>query len=250
MSINKFISIKNPIVDALDMVGGDKNKEMPIYINWAVKAEKRIGSPAGLKRGMKKVIPIKGCIAELPDSVVILERALLGDHGCECDDLFISIFNQGTTEGGSSLDVQGFLIVDLAQNSVSVMGIVPYKVQDNKIHFAKNHDGESVTIQYTGYEEDCDGFIKISENHNEAIQQFILWKYIERSRIGPNPQKRLAYEDKKDAEREWHRLCANARGLDAVLSEPEQLEIAAMLNDPYAGRGLVIGMSSYPNFMI
>lgn len=248
MSINKLISIDNPVIDALDFFGADHNKEKPVFVSWAVKAEKRISSARGLRR-KRTVVSIKGCVAEIPSCAVVIERAILGDHGCDCDDLFISIFSGATgTADQTSMDSGGFLIVDLAQNSVEVTGIVPYQVQDNKIIFMKSHDGESVTIQYLGYETDEKGFIKISENHVEAIEQFIKWKYIERSRFGPNPQKRLPYEDKKDAEREWHRLCSDARAKDSELSEAERMEIAALLSNPYSGRGMLIGMSTYPNF--
>ena len=44
------------------------------------------------------------------------------------------------------------------------------------------------------------------------------------------------------AYREWDRLCAHARALDSELTDSEREEIAQLNNDPYAGRGLSIGM--------
>ena len=44
------------------------------------------------------------------------------------------------------------------------------------------------------------------------------------------------------AYREWDRLCAHARALDSELTDTEREEIAQLNNDPYAGRGLYVGM--------
>jgi len=135
MSINRLISIKNPIIDALDMVGGDRSVDMPIFTNWAVQAEKEIASRFAMVV-KKKVLTIKGCSAELPCCVVILQRAIMGDHGCDCESLFNTCFqNSGNYFiNNTNQYSSGFLIVDYDPNSINYFsGFVDYQVQNNHI---------------------------------------------------------------------------------------------------------------------
>ena len=55
MSINKLISIRNPIVDALDMVGADRSVDMPVFTTWAIQAEKEIFSLETTRLNFHKV---------------------------------------------------------------------------------------------------------------------------------------------------------------------------------------------------
>lgn len=243
MSINKLISIRNPIIDALDMVGGDRSVDMPIFTTWAVQAEKEIMSKGSMVR-QKAVLTITGCKAQLPCGAVILQRAIMGDHGCDCESLFNNCFNGGnvfvnTGSGAAS----SFLIVDVytGNDSGYYGGYMDYQIQDNAIIFNTDRDGEKITIQYIGYKEDENGFVMISENHSRAITEYILWKYGVRSEYA---QKQLSPVSTKEHQREWNRLCRHARAMDSILTEVDREQIAQALNDPYAGRGLWVNM--YP----
>lgn len=237
MSINKLISIKNPIIDALDMVGADRSVDMPIFMNWAMQAEKEIFSTPPAKR-QRKVLDIVGCRAEIPCCAMVLEGAIMGDHGCDCGDLFDRCFlgnifvNAGTPAG--------FLIVDYSTpDNVTETGFKAYEIQDNHIVFKQNLDGHKVTIQFKGYEEDDQGFIMISENHVRAITEYILWKYGVRSEY---TQKQLSLQSTDLHRREWNRLCRHARAMDNMLNESERAEMALLVNDPYKGYGYSVGM--------
>jgi len=246
MSINRLISIRNPIINALDMVGADRAKDLPSITTWAIQAEKEIGSHYSLVKE-KKVLDIIGCKAELPCNAVYLQFAILGVQDCSCNDLR-SLCSANTfareiadNTGSIRLDYNSFLIVDqVVGGGLGLWNNVQYEIQGNSIVFYQNLDGQSVTIQYLGYKLDEGGFPMISENHVRAIEAYILYKYYQRSAFSSNP---LPASSMMAQQREWFRLCSHARAEDAIPSPSEREDIAATLNDPYAGRGLAVGMS-------
>lgn len=239
MSINKLISIKHAIIDAMDMMALDHKNHFPILMVWATDAEKAIGSYYQYVRKWK-VIDVCGCAAQLPEDSVKVEHAIFGDHGECCGDMFYTVFSNPTMVNLTGQD--SFLVVDVGGSNFNdpVCGIVPYGYQDNKLIFDIKPNQDKVTIQYIGYKTDCDGFVEIGENHKEAIVQYILHKWLMRK------QKKTSAEF---SQMNWHyvqwsRECAHARALDAELTETEREEIAQMFHDPYSGRGLYVGMKT------
>lgn len=245
MSINRLISIKNPIINAFDKVGVDRAKDLPVFTTWAIQAEKEIGSHYALVKE-KKVLDIHGCKAELPCNAVYLQFAIMGVQDCSCNDLR-SLCSTNTfaneiadNTGSIRLDFNSFLIVDqVAGGGVGIWNNVQYEIQGNQIVFYQNLDGQSVTIQYIGYKLDEDGFPMVSENHVRAITEYIEWQYCSRSKYSSNPLPDNLIQEHK---REWFRLCSHARAEDAIPSPSEQSDIAQILNDPYSGRSVSDGM--------
>lgn len=236
MSINKQISIKVPIFNALDYLGLDRLQDMPVFMTWAVEAEKEIGHNSHVLPRHKKVLDICGCKAELPCNAEVLEIALLGEHDCSCNNLRDNL-SGGTIVGEQS----GFLIVDVGSISGGgSYGCLMYEIQGNHIVFYQNLDGKKITIQYLGMEMDDEGFPLVSENHSRAIMQYILWRYGVRSRYSANP---LSAQQTQMDMAEWSRLCRNARAKDNEMS-PAEMEVASQLlnNNPLSGYGLNIGM--------
>jgi hypothetical protein len=242
MSINKLISIKNAVIDAMDELNIDHNAYLPKFMNWATRAEDEIGSYYQYVRKWKP-IDICGCSAHLPEDAVKVEYAILGDHGSECGDYFYRLFsvpNVNINTVGNS-----FVVVDVNPGDGSnVCGTIPYGYQDNKIVFDVQPKQDKVTIQYIGYSTDCEGFINISENHVEAITAFIKYKWLgaKRNKSGADLQEMQFYY------REWDRLCAHSRAKDSELTETEREEIAQLWHNPYSGRGLYIGMNVNRNY--
>lgn len=246
MSINKAISIQNPVIDAITLLGLDHDKDKPVFTRWAELAEKEIGTQAALER-KRVVLTIEGCAACLPNDAEILEGAILGDHGCGCGDLFDSTFcGQGGvfSVNNSSGDMGSFLIVDVVKTGEQPYGFVNYTIQDNKLVFSADYDGKKVTVQYQGLKTDCDGFIEISQNHVEAITEFIMWKHYVRKKRKSSAE----FQQMMLHQKEWFRLCSHARADDNQLTPPERERIAQMISDPYAGRGLAIGMRTTLGF--
>lgn len=240
MSINKLISIKNPIINAMDLLNVDHSQNNPVFTTWATDAEKKIGSYYQFVK-KRAVLDIKNCIAELPCDARYIQRAILGDLGCDCADLFAltcSLIPMSSTVLNASPSLNSFLIVDMGTGYREITGSIPHVVQDNKIILNQNLDGQKLTIQYLAYSTDCDGFMEIGENHVDAIKWYIVWLYWYRKRnLSPMEQGKM-----NTAQREWHRECAHARATDGELTESERNEMVKILHDPLAGPGLDLGM--------
>lgn len=241
MSINKLISIKNPIVDAMEMVGTENVKDQMVFTRWAYQAEKEIGSRYQFIKKIA-VIDINGCAACLPNDAAYVQRALLGDFGCDCTDLFYrwcaSISNQSAFASPAG---PSFLVVDAGSSGSNWFNAVPidFEIQDNKIVLMTPRDGEKLTVQYLGYKTDCDGFLEISENHVLAIRNYICMNFFLRKKRKSNDD----FHSFNLYEREWHRECGNARAQDSVLTEGQREVIVSTLHDPYIGRGIATSMA-------
>ena len=235
MSINKLVSINNAITDAIDMLALDHDTFRPMFTSWATYAEKEIGGQGVIRKFA--VIDICGCTAQLPDDVSKVTGAILGNYDPNCG----SLFNPTLMANGAIGRPAGnnFIVVDVGSiGDTPYCRSVPYEIQDNKMVFGYDVTQTQMTIMYEGYASDCDGFIKIGENHVEAISTYIQYKYWMRKQKKSNADMAMM----QFAYREWDRLCAHARALDNELTETEREEMAQLYNDPYAGRGLYVGM--------
>lgn len=241
--INNLVSIKVPIIDAWDQLGLDHTQDMPIFTRWATLAEKNISSYFQFKK-KRAVIDIVGCTACLPEDAAFVQRAVVGDLGEGCDDLFnrlCSSVEVSSATLNASAASQSFLIVDVGAGYTEVLGSVPHVIQDNKIILnSSSMDGGKLTVQYLGYECDEQGFLKVGANHVQAIMWFIIWRYYFRMKR----KNSLDYGQMNKAQEEWNRECANARARDGAPTESEQGEMAAMISDPYIGNSLAVGMFS------
>ncbi|MFA7287673.1 MAG: hypothetical protein WC055_02235 [Melioribacteraceae bacterium] len=240
MSINKLISVRNPIIDAQDFLGIDHDKDVPWFTRLATLAEQQIGSYYQYER-KRKVINISNCVACLPNDAVLVEAAILGDLGEDCDNLFASACGGVGSNSVTNVNSNGlFLVVDLSPSPDSSIsfGKVDYSIQNNKIIFDRSRDGQKVTVQYIRYKTDCDGFIEVGENHVNAIRWYIIYHYLFR-KSGSNYIER----DKMNiAFQEWNRECRHARAEDNRLTESQYREVARAYNNPMSGRGLWQGM--------
>lgn len=239
MAVNKLVSIKIPVLNALEDMGIDIAKDRPVFTRWASEAEREIGSYYSYRKKIK-VLNIDHCVATLPCEAAFVQYAILGDHGCECDDLFNRCSTSSTILGASTTDT--FLIVDAfnSDTSVSLSG-VRWEVQDNKLIFTRNYDLQKVTVQYLGFQEDAEGFPLVMENHIGAIVEYIMYRYAVRSRFTPV---KMDHSDISRLWREWMRLASHARADDAELSDSDRQEIVSMIHDPFMGYGMNIGSSS------
>lgn len=240
MSINKLISIRNPIYEAMDDLNIDHDKLIPKFTRWAERAEKEIGSWAQFER-KRKVIDITNCTACLPNDAVYIQIALLGDYGEDCENLMdraCTVMNATTNYG----TVQNtFFVVDMGVGETEFIGgSIPYEIQNNKLIFNQNFDGRKLTLQYLRFKVDCDGFLEVGENHVMAIKWYIIWQYL----YGKTSMNSLEYGKMNKAEQEWHRECAHARAQDAEIPLSERNRIVGMTHNPYAGIGLSTGMST------
>lgn len=239
MSINKLISIRNPIIDAQDMMGIDHDKDIPFMTRLATLAEKEIGSYFQYERA-KTVLTIANNVALLPADAVLVEYGMLGDHldNANCDSwLNNTIANNNVTNVNSN---GLFLVVDISDSTANSFSFSPvnYSIQNNKMIFTNACSSDKITITYLKFKTDCDGFLEVGENHVNAIREYIVWMYLRR-KSGKN------YIDRdmmNMAQQEWNRECRHARAEDNRLTQPEIARVASLYNNPMSGRGLWQGM--------
>jgi hypothetical protein len=233
MPVNKLVSVNHVLVNLMDSMGLEHNKYKPMFINWATQAEKEIGSFYQYQKKIK-VLEISGCVAELPCDAKVLQLALLGDFGCDCEDLFNRVGLNATVTSGD-IESVSFLVVDLSASEIEngTFGTVKFHVQDNKLILDRNLDGESITVQYLGLVTDEEGIPKVMENHLLAIEAYCRYKFQGRSiRSGIDVGMYREYKG------EWNQLVCSARADDAELSENDRADIIATINNPLSGRSL------------
>lgn len=241
MSVNKLVSIKNAVYDAMGRVGIDHDKLIPLFTRWATLAEKEIGSMQQYVT-KREVLNITHCTACLPEDAIYIELAVMGDHGCDCTDLMNLAYGY-INNSGVVTETPSFLIVDVSNDGVNsgarCTGFINYIIQNNKLVFANDYDGQKITIQYLATVTDCDGFSLIGQNHVLAITEYIIWMYYFRK----TSMNSLEYGKMNMAKAEWERLCLHARATDGQITDNERYEIVhGILHNPYIGISLSTGM--------
>jgi len=244
MSVNKLISIRNPIVKAQDLLGLDHDKNIPFFTSLAVEAEEEIGSTYGYVT-KRAVLPIVNCVACLPSEAVYVDIAIFGDLGCDCGDLRTVLCGGGVNLPDTyGTNANTFLVVDIGSAAhggpLQGWGYLGFSIQNNKMIFESNFDGQSITVQYLAPAFDCDGFVEVSQNHVQAIKWYIIWMYYFRQGVTNS----LVYGKMNKAEQEWHRECSHARAQDAELTQSQRARIVGMFHNPYAGISISVGMNT------
>ena len=236
MSVNKLISIKVPVFNAMEDLAIDHDKLIPLFTKWALDAEKKIGSKFQYTT-KKAVLNINNCVVCLPEDAAFVDIAVFGDYGCECRDLMSRAYSW--VNGRVVSETPSFLIVDVAQDGVTFTGCINYTIQNNKLIFSQDYDGQSITVQYLAVVKDCDGFDMVGENHVIAISEYIKWRYLFRK----NGTNSMEYGKMNLAKSEWERECLAARAMDSEITENDRYEIVhGVLHNPYIGISLNAGM--------
>lgn len=206
---------------------------IPVMTRWAVYADNAIGGYRLLKRKIA-VLEFKNCAVELPcDIVCLLPGMLWGDYGCSCD-LTFNDFRTGISSGMIVSPVDGFTVIDTGSGGSLRGWLGSYTIQDNKLVFKQNFNGQKVTIQYLGMQVDGMGLPMILENHVEAVSQYIQYKLAKQTRF-KTKEYRVSDTGIMDERREWNRLCRHARAEDAQPTEEEMANAIAIINNPYSG---------------
>lgn len=236
MSINKFIPIKDIIIDAFEDMAIDINHDLPTFKRWALKAESEISSFYALKKEVL-ILTVNGCIAQLPDRARIVRAIVPGDCGCDCGDLIENLITWAATNATYSQG-QVFLTIDVPDGK-SPMNTLKYYVVDNQIVFNQNLNGQKITVQVRSMVEDCNGELMVPDNHEVAIGLYLEYRFGRRSQYSPNKIERsVTLATKTD----WYQARDGARADDAKLSRSDRNDIVAMIHDPYIGWGLEAGM--------
>lgn len=237
-TVSRLVSIKNPVLNALQDMGIDIAADVPVFTRWAAWAE-RYGIDSYYSYCKKIVVlDMVDCSAELPCDAAFVQAVVVGDFGCDCTDLFERFFNSISTLTGFSSD-STFLVLDSTDQNNAIQTKIKWYVQDGRLRFKTHHNDTKITVQYLGFDVDAQGFPKVLNSHMEAIVEYIMYKYCVRSKFSPQ---KMSDSDRQWHKREYDRLCIDARAEDAQISDSERLEIVSMLHNPFAGYGLPVNL--------
>jgi hypothetical protein len=230
----RLTSVKNSVFNALDDMGIEYTNDQPTFMRWAIDAAKLIGGYLSYVNKIS-VLDVNHCMAKLDPSVVSIKKVILGDLGCECDNLFSKAGQGIKWSKGENIDT-AFMVVDMP-TSEPVMSSVKWAVQDGSILLKGDYKGK-ITVLTLNIKEDCDGWPLVSDNSIMAITNYILYMYAKRSRFG-KPGKKMEITDVRDLKRDWLDSKLEARGNDlADMESSERDEIVALVNDPLVGMGI------------
>lgn len=234
MSQNKLISIKAPVLEALEDMGIEGNKDIPTITRWVARAENKIGTRIGLRRKIV-VLEVKHCCAELPCETNTVQSVILGDYGNSCTELFDRCYNSALSLAANATDT--FLVIDKPDPNVKfTIGGLKYEIQDNTIVLSSQmYHGKKITTQILCMETDSDGFPKIIEGHVEACVEYAMWRFAKRSLFSPN---RMDLGTIDRFKIDWEQAARAARAEDGKISQETRDEIVAMLHNPWSGFGL------------
>ena len=238
MAVNRLVSIKVPVLNAIQDMGLDITKDVPTITRWIADAEREIGSYYSYKRKCE-VLKVKGCCIETPCDASFIQCVVLGDYR-EDHDFFRKMFSgDGSIVGADYLNT--FLIIDKpGPGQEHFHGKIKWEVQQGNIILGMPLDGQDVTIQYLGFSVDDEGFPMVMENHLEALAEFVMYKYCVRSRFSPN---KMDHTDVQMHWKEWMRLASHSRADDGELSQADRDSIVAMIHNPYGGYGMPVGLT-------
>jgi hypothetical protein len=193
------ISVKRIVGNVARNLGlSNPSEHLESFIEWAFEAEEKIGSFSTFI-DTETVLTVSSGKALLPSSLMKLID-VKGSNGNFMQP------TQKTFKGDASGD--------------------KYWIVGSYIHFANITSG-TATIAYKALDTDNDGFPTIKQGHEDAVAQYIMWRY-----------KSIEYYEGKiaryivqDLEKRWYWLCGQARGKDNLPSEAEMKNVASYWNN-------------------
>ena len=190
------VSVKRIIGNVARNLGlNNPSENIEAFIEWAFEAEEKIGSFS--------TFTDKELALNVVDNKALLPADLM-----------------------TLIDVKGITFMEPTQKTFkSDSSGSKYWIVGSYIHFSSVSSG-TVNIAYKALDTDSDGYPTIKQGHEDAVAQYIMWRY-----------KSIEYYNGKiaryivqDLEKRWYWLCAQARGKDNLPSEAEMRNIAKYWN--------------------
>lgn len=236
--MNKMVSVQQAVLNSVEDIGVE-NVDTTLIQRWCTEAEKAIGGKYQYVME-RKVIPIKNNrFASLPNGTFHVLSCFLGDVGEDCSYMWAGGYG-GVPTGFDPLftisDWEKSLGVTIITGSAftSASTISNYSIIDNQIAFDCDVTGYTdITVYVLCYQMDSNGFIKVAEEHLEAITYYVKLKTAERSMFGPSrvPMNMLGY-----LKRVWGQKKSIARELTSKMTTQEEVALQEMVNNPLSGK--------------
>jgi hypothetical protein len=198
----KRVSVKRVVANVIrNMEVSDSARMFHNFVEWAFEAERKIGS---YKTFVKKTetLDIENKQATLPDDFLSLIDAKRG--GSEDNDYL----TQSSATFPSNIDKQN-----------------AFYFTENTINISTDDIG-SIDIAYYAIDTDDEGFPTIADNHEDAVSAYLMYKYKARDYWNGKLTRGIYI----DLERNWSKLCAQARGNDNMPTPIEMKKAAQIWN--------------------
>lgn len=170
----KKVSIKQAIIDAIEMSEPAMGRHMNFLIKKAKYIEKAIGS--NLAHPVKASnVKVTGCELDVPDDCFAVMAVLRGSYADQCNAAFLS--------HGTILTVEYDEDIDPPETFTWIPLEVPYirrtlwREYGNSIHLVDQFKDEYLTLIYQKIETDPEGMWLVSESHIDAIMKFLIHQY-------------------------------------------------------------------------
>ena len=140
--MKNMVSIMSAVNKALDFTGSESIDDVPVLVDWAIDADKAIGSFYDYKEEIH-VLDVTNCRAKLPCGTIEVRGLLLGDHGCNCNITFdnaklvIQDLSTGVETTGGLLAISVVEVGDVTCNISNIR----WWVQNNTIVMDQNFNG-------------------------------------------------------------------------------------------------------------
>ena len=168
----KRISIRQPIINAIDETDSSLSRFQNQMLKWAKYIEKEIGSKNAYKYKAKK-FTVTGCTIELPDDCFRVEMVLPGDYEDQCNAQYLDI---GTVQ--LQTDTHDDEDSDWLWRPAEATIVEPYLWEEiaDELNLLYEFNGQDMTVVYQVIEVDEAGFWIINESHSDPITKFIKYK--------------------------------------------------------------------------
>lgn len=238
--MNKLVSIRQAITEAIELTDEDNMKLFPSLILWAIQAEKKIDSPYSYEEDIV-VLNVTGYRAKLPISTRKVVAIVDGDKSGLGKEAF---FNQWRNYTESTLPYFGEDVIFRWNIPHASWRPCPlkWKVLDNEITFETDPNIGTITVLLERFKIDEEGLIMINENHTGAIGAYLKWKLADKERYNRFKKLRLTHVDNNyliELKQNWIDARNAARGEDQVITEDQARVISEMLNHPLSGDGIL-----------
>lgn len=199
----KRVSVKRVVANVIrNMDVTDSARMFHSFVEWAFEAERKIGS---YKTFVKKTATL---------AVANKQAALPSD--------FLSLIDVKRSGDPTSANY-------LEQTSATFPSDVDkthtFYFTEDTINLSMG-DISSIDIAYYAIDTDDEGYPTIAANHEDAVSAYLMWKYKARDYYNGKLNRAIYL----DMERNWSKLCAQARGNDNMPSPIEMKKAASIWN--------------------
>lgn len=242
--MRRRVSIKNAILEVVESTSETYTKNMPTLMRWAKQSYIRINSYTASDPAVFLTTG-EGTMAAIPSDAVMISLIFFGDITETLNpqlsapmfvDILERFINYQLVGGGFVTRREVYYYSD----GISIQSTgIPWQVQNDKLIFEKDVDGQTFTILYLKLPSDEVGYPLIEEEQVQAIGKFIEMKLAERENhhkfiAGKLKQADIIYA--RNLNNTYHNLVAKSR---PTATPCENAIVRKLINNPWSGSSVI-----------